>query len=72
MTKITFTGEAFNAMSLGQLDALKRIVSNEKIEQITVQNGGLGLPEGYLAFIQVYTSEGTIYGGISPQGDVST
>ena len=72
MSKIAFTKEAFNAMSLGQLDACKRLVDNDAVEQITVQNGGLGLPEGYLAFIQVYTSEGTIYGGISPQGDVST
>lgn len=65
------TREAMAAMTVEQRDALVRI-ANDRVKSVGVQKGGLDLPDGYLAFRQDYPTGTPIYGGIAPNGDVST
>jgi hypothetical protein len=43
----------------------------EKADKIGVSAAGLDLPTGYL-FVRIDYPAGPIYGGISPEGDLST
>ena len=66
------TKEAMTVMTIAQRDALVRL-ANDAVDHIGVQKGGFDLPEGYLAFRQKYADHSSpIYGGIAPNGDVST
>lgn len=67
----TLTREAMEVMTPDQRVALVRIAS-ERVAGITVQKGGFDLPDGYLAFGQRYEEGVIIYGGIAPDGAVST
>jgi hypothetical protein len=74
MITINFTHEALAAMTPDQHKALIWISKNEsnRKDRIIVQKGGFDLPEGYLAFATHFHEENSIYGGIAPNGDVST
>lgn len=68
---LTLTPEAMEAMTFAQKFALLRL-HNQRVADIRVQKGGFDLPNGYLAFGQRYLEGAIIYGGIAPNGDVST
>lgn len=65
------TKEALEIMTLEQRDSAVRL-ANDAVDHVVIQKGGFDLPEGYLAFIQKYADNRPIYGGIAPNGDVST
>lgn len=67
----TITSQALEIMTIPQRDALIRL-ANERVQNVSVQRGGFDLPEMYLAFRQDYKEGTPIFGGISPNGDVST
>lgn len=71
---IKITYEAAKIATTEQMQALARMINPEThTEEIVVQAGGFGLPEGYLAFLRKYEDGSQpIYGGISAEGDVST
>jgi len=53
--------------------AIFSMLCNPKLERLNIQVSGLGLPDDYLAFCQEWHEGGQpIYGGIDPQGVVST
>lgn len=55
----------------GQIAALVHLVG--EAHHVHVTKGMFDLPEGYLSFRQDYASgNGTVYGGIGPDGSVST
>jgi hypothetical protein len=62
--------EAIEICTEDQLEAICRLMADK--HTITVHKAGFDLPDGYLTFILKYESGSTIYGGISPEGDVST
>lgn len=68
---LTLTPEAMETMTLDQKSALVRL-HTQRVADIRVQKGGFDLPDGYLAFGQRYEEGVIIYGGIAPNGDVST
>lgn len=69
-TPIRFTLVAFDACTIGQKAAIRRLAENAEVVEVMQD---FSLPAGYLAFRQKYNSETkSIYGGISPEGDVST
>lgn len=73
---ITFTWEAMATMTAGQLDYFKSVTARilggaTRITKINVTKAGFDLPDGYLTVNIVYATGG-IYGGLSPQGDLST
>ena len=75
MSAVAFTSGAIKICTAPQLQAIKRIAVKPAIELVDVHVGGFDLPEGYLTFRIDYPNRGiysTIYGGISPEGDVST
>lgn len=43
-----------------------------KFHEVVVGMGGPDLPHGYLTFIETYESGTRVYGGISPEGRIST
>ena len=72
---IRFTREALKVVTPKQIEALNflcREVSGTLCIQVSV--GGFDLPDGYLSLRRIYRDPmlDTIYGGISPEGDVST
>lgn len=65
------TREAMEVLTPEQRDALLHI-AGARVAGVTVQKGGFDLPDGYLAFGQRYEEGVIIYGGIAPDGAVST
>lgn len=53
-----------------QKEALKRL--DLRWAQVHYWKGDFGLPTGYLSVRLFYSNGDSIYGGISPEGDVST
>ena len=73
MPNARFTLQALEELTLPQRDSIVRMLRNEHIRGIDVQLGGFDLPDGYLFFRKDYADGSTpLYGGISPEGDVST
>jgi hypothetical protein len=71
--KVKMTQEAFNTMTTAQKKSIDVLLNNPKLENVVVQKGGFDLPNNYLCFTMHWTDHGQpIYGGISPQGQVST
>lgn len=72
MFQIQLTREAFGAMTQEQKNAILHLAGGEvDYIEVTKQNP-FGLPKDYLAFQLRYTSGNSMYGGIAPNGDVST
>lgn len=72
MTDVVFTAEACKACTWAQLNAISYMADSEYKSKIQVTKGGFDLPTGYLAFRTDYLDGSSIYGGIAPNGDVST
>lgn len=76
MKTAEFSPEAVAAATTDQAAAILRILRNANVTNINVVKAGFDLPEGYLGFRYDYDSgfapAGSIYGGIAPNGDVST
>ena len=71
--QVTLTHQALDVLTPEQVSSLVRLSTPETVDYIIVQKGGFDLPEGYLAFAVHYKEHNTpMYGGISPEGDVST
>jgi hypothetical protein len=69
---VNMTKQACDIATTEQMSALARL-HNSSIDFITVQRGGLGLSDSYLAFAVHYIDGSTpMYGGIDPEGRVST
>jgi hypothetical protein len=66
---VEFTTRALERVTPEQIEAIKRLTyGNHKVELGVT----FDLPEGYLFFVQSHLNGRQIYGGISPEGDVST
>lgn len=68
---LTITKDALDAMTAAQKEAVLRLY-NDRVKEVAVSKGLFDLPDGYLTFAQHYEGSGSIYGGIAPNGDVST
>lgn len=72
MADVTFTENAINAATHEQIEAIKGLISNEHDVHVT-KSAPWDLPEGYLAFRSTHLrSNSVVYGGIAPDGQVST
>jgi hypothetical protein len=73
MAAIVITRQAIDIITREQCDALVRLSESDKLDKVVVSTGStLDLPDGYLAFRQDWKTGQPIYGGIAPNGDVST
>jgi hypothetical protein len=76
MASIHFTREALKALTLRQHQTLLRLAENESYALVDVYaSNPFDLPAGYLAVRMDYTEKvgsGSVYGGISKDGDLST
>ena len=73
MCPIVITREAIDIITRDQCEALVRLSESDKLDKLVVTKGDtLSLPDGYLAFRQDWETGQPIYGGIAPNGDVST
>ena len=68
--KLEITKNALDSATPDQLEAIWHIML--KFPKLTVGVGGFDLPSGYLTFIEEYSDGTMVYGGISPEGQVST
>jgi hypothetical protein len=72
VSELRINDAALKNMSSEQLSAIKGLVCNKHKVHITLSNP-FDLPEGYLAFRSEHVPSGqAIYGGIAPDGSVST
>lgn len=74
-TTITISPEAREVMNDEQWSAIGWLLKSPTVESLRVMKGGFDLPDGYLTFQQIYPSQlgaTSIYGGIGPDGSVST
>jgi hypothetical protein len=72
---ILMTPEALKVMTIEQKGAILYLCDNLGLDEIMVTKGdSLNLPEGYLAFVEKWKAPDVspIYGGIAPNGLVST
>jgi hypothetical protein len=72
MPNVRFTELALESLTREQKEALVVLVRGLKVRGIDVQAGGFDLPDGYVAFRVDYVDGQPMYGGISPEGEVST
>lgn len=73
MANIEFTREAYVICTTEQRNAFFRLLDSESVKHIQIQRGGFDLPNGYLAFrIDYNTGSTPMYGGVAPDGSVST
>lgn len=74
MVEIIFNDRSLAQMTIDQHRALNLMCErNKTLEKIHVHTGGFDLPQGFLTFVQQFAAPaGNIYGGISPNGDIST
>lgn len=71
--EITFTDAGLAQMSIDQHNALLAMIGRWKtMSALRVMKGGFDLPDGYLMFEQKFQAGDSIWGGISPEGRVST
>jgi len=72
MVEIVFNERSLAQLSVGQHVALLKIIErNKTLTKIHVTTA-FDLPSGYIAFNQFFGDGRNIYGGISPEGEVST
>lgn len=74
MASVAFTREAIQICTEAQLFAISEMSTNSSFILIDVHAAGpFDLPSGYLTFRADYKdATGSIYGGVSPEGDIST
>jgi len=74
MVEITFNERSLAQMTPEQHKALMSMCErfSKTLLRLKVMTGGFDLPQGYLTFVQEFAEKHTIYGGISPEGRVST
>lgn len=74
MVEITFNERSLAQMTAEQHKAIMQM--NERfgktLLRLRIMVGGFDLPQGYLTFIQEFEEKRMIYGGISPEGSIST
>lgn len=70
-TRIEFTLEALGILTKEQQKSLLNLY-HDNVTTIVVAKGMFDLPEGYITFRCDYRTGQSMYGGISPEGDVST
>ena len=68
---IRLSFEAAEMITEPQIRAAAKLTGGGK-NLVEVFAGTFDLPQGYVTFWQNYESGGRIYGGISPEGEVST
>lgn len=69
--KIVFTTESLKTMTDQQRDAICYLAGPHST-LVDVKQGTSDLPAGYLTFWVTYNNGNKVYGGISPEGSVST
>ena len=72
---VEITPEALKTVTDEQLTAIARLIGADSVAHIVVAAGGFDLPSGYLSFRYDFKDPGngsSIYGGIGPDGAVST
>jgi hypothetical protein len=69
---VTLTKEALTLLTPEQKDKLVALFKAGHIEQIAVMAGSFDLPEGYVTVWMTYNTGNKIFGGISPEGELST
>jgi len=72
MPNIRFTVQALECLTTKQAEALARLARGVEVRGIDVQFGGFDLPNGYVGFRVDYVDGQPMYGGVSPEGEVST
>lgn len=73
MKKAELTQQACEKATVAQMQALARILDSPTVQRIDVTGAGFDLPSGYLTFRVDYNQGSSpMYGGISPEGEVST
>jgi len=68
---INFTKEALGLMTESQRDTIRNMCDGDAIDNIDA-SVAFDLPTGYLALWLRYKTGNNIYGGLSPEGDLST
>lgn len=70
---VQLTRQACEIVTEAQMRTLARKLDEETVEDIYVTKAGIfDLPDGYIYVRIDYLSGGSIYGGISREGDMST
>lgn len=69
--QIEITREALEIMTPEQKAAILYLTRDEARVEVT-KLSPFDLPEGWLTFVQRYAAGGSVYGGIAPDGAVST
>ena len=72
MKKAELTQQACEIATKPQMRKLAHLLSGEWVTGITATAAGFDLPPGYLNVRIDYDGRSPIYGGISPEGDLST
>ena len=68
--KLEITKNALDNATPDQLEAIWHLLL--RFPEIVVRKASFDLPDGYLTFIKTYSNGTKVYGGISPEGQVST
>lgn len=69
-TRVKFTNSALLLCTPQQIEAVCRLAGD--LHEIEVYLPFMGSPNGWVEFTLNYSKGGTIYGGISPEGDAHT
>lgn len=67
---IVMSREAARILTVEQLGTISHLVGEE--HKIEVRAPFMGSPKNWVEFVLLYKSGGSIYGGISPEGDAHT
>ena len=70
MADVEFTIQGIERVTQPQIEAIRRFTENRHKVEVGI---AFDLPEGYVCFVSThYPSGNQVYGGISPEGEVST
>jgi hypothetical protein len=72
MVIIKMTPQALDHLTTNQARKIVDLSEGHTVDEIVVQKGGLGLPEGYMSVQIKYTSGNPLIGGIDEHGVMST
>jgi hypothetical protein len=70
MKTLEISKSALESATPDQLESIWHLLL--KFPKVSVGLAGFDLPTGYLAFVETYENGMNIFGGIAPNGDVST
>jgi hypothetical protein len=68
--KLEITKTALDIVTTEQREAIWQLLTS--FTKVTVGVGGFDLPDGYLTFVEEYSNGTMVYGGIAPDGRIST